>query len=161
MTERLDYLTVAPDSTKGLAELIRYVRRGTLPPLIVELVKVRISQINGCAYCLGIHVPRARRFGATRDQLDTLAAWQDSTVFSPQERAALAWAESVTLVAPNFVPDRDWEALSAQFTERERIELTIAIVEINAWNRLNVAFRKPPEFEPEAAPAPAPPTAGT
>ncbi len=158
MTERLDYLTVAPDATKGLAEMIRFVRRGTVPPRIVELVKVRVSQMNGCSYCLGVHVPRARRFGATRDQLDTLAAWRDSTAFSARERAALAWAESVTELTPALVPDAEWQTVSAEFTEHERIELTIAVVEINAWNRLNVAFRKPPEFEAETpAPTAAPP----
>ena len=159
MTSRLDYQAVSPESTRGLTEIARFVRRGSLAPKLLELVKVRASQINGCAYCLAIHVPRARRFGATAEQLDTLAGWPDSTVFSGAERAALAWTESVTLLIPGRVPDADWDGVRREFTDAQIVELTMAIVEINAWNRLQVAFRRPPEFEEPAGTVP-PPSAG-
>lgn len=154
MTARLDYEALAPEATNGLVEIARWVRSGPPEPALVELVKVRCSQINGCAYCLDVHVRRARRFHVTEAQLDTLAGWPDSTAFSEKEKAALAWAEALTLVASDHVPDAVWERARAQFTERELLALSLAIVEINAWNRLQVAFRRPPEFETGAAAGP-------
>lgn len=146
MKARIEYDVVAPDSTKGLTELQRFVREGTLPPLLVELVMVRASQINGCAYCLDIHSRRARRFGASPAQLDTLPAWNYSPAFSERERAALAWTESLTQVSVDHVPDPIWDQVKSEFSEREIVDLSIAIVEINAWNRLMTAFRTPPTF---------------
>ena len=143
---RLDYQELAPEATAGLTELSRFVRSGSLPKGLVELVKIRASQINECAYCLDIHLRKARRFQVPERQLDTLAGWRESTVFSAKERAALAWTEGLTTLLPDRVPDPLWEATRREFTERELVELTIAIVEINAWNRLQVAFRRPPEF---------------
>ncbi len=146
MPARIQYDVVAPDSTKGLTELVRFVRSGTLPPPLLELVMLRASQINACAYCLDLHFRRARRAGVPESQLDTLAAWTESPSFSERERAALTWTESLTLVSSDHVPDSTWDAVRTHFTEREVVELSIAIVEINAWNRLMIAFRTPPTF---------------
>jgi AhpD family alkylhydroperoxidase len=146
MSARIEYQTVAPDSTKGLTELARYVRGGVLPPQLVELVKIRASQINGCAYCLDLHYRRARRAGVPEAQLDTLAAWPESPVFSEKERAALTWTESLTQISLGHVPDSVWELVKAHFSEREIVDLSIAIADINAWNRLMIGFRTPPTF---------------
>jgi AhpD family alkylhydroperoxidase len=146
MSARIEYQVVAPDSTKGLDELARFVRSGSLPSTLIELVMIRASQINGCAYCLDVHYRRARRAGVPQPQLDTLSAWTVSPVFSERERAALAWTESLTLMFRDHVPDSAWEGVKAQFSEREVVDLSIAIVEINAWNRLMTAFRTPPTF---------------
>jgi len=146
MSARIEYEVVAPESTKGLTELARFVRSGTLPAPLVELVKVRASQINGCAYCLDVHYRRARRAGVPQPQLDMLAGWTNSPVFSEKERAALSWTESLTQVSLDHVPDSAWDRVKAQFSEREIVDLSIAIVEINSWNRLMIAFRTPPAF---------------
>lgn len=156
MPARIDYVAVSPESTKGLVELARYVRAGTLPLRLVELVKLRVSQINECAYCLDLHYRRARRAGVPEAQLDTLAAWTESPAFSAQERAALAWTESLTRVSVDHVPDAVWERVKSQFSEREIVDLSIVVVDINAWNRLMVGFRTPPTFgPPPTATAPA------
>ena len=146
MSARIDYQTVAPGSTQGLEELARFVRSGTLPPALLELVMIRASQINGCAYCLDVHYRRARRAGIPQSQLDTLPAWAESPAFSEKERAALAWTESLTLMFRDHVPDSSWDRVKTQFSEREVVDLSIAIVEINSWNRLMTAFRTPPTF---------------
>jgi AhpD family alkylhydroperoxidase len=162
MSARVEYDVVAPESTKGLTELARYIRGGVLPPPLIELVMLRASQINGCAYCLDLHHRRARRAGVPQAQLDTLAAWDESPAFSDKERAALAWTESLTRVWQDHVPDSAWERVRAHFTDREVVDLSIAIVDINSWNRLMLAFRTPPTFgsppKPGAnvAPPPAP-----
>jgi AhpD family alkylhydroperoxidase len=161
MTARIEYDVVAPDSTKGLTELTRFVRGGTLPPTLIELVKLWASQLNGCAYCLDIHSRRARRVGVPQAQLDTLPAWEESPAFSEKERAALAWTESLTQVWRDHVPDSVWDRVKAQFSDREIVDLSIAIVEINSWNRLMTAFRTPPTFGTTSKPsteAPAPRT---
>lgn len=146
MSTRIEYDVVAPESTKGLTELARFVRGGSLPAPLVELVFLRASQINGCAYCLDVHYRRARRAGVSQAQLDTLPAWDTSPAFSERERAALQWTESLTRVFRDHVPDAVWDAVKSQFTEREIVDLSIAIVEINSWNRLMTAFRTPPTF---------------
>lgn len=157
MPARIEYDRVAPDSTKGLTELMRFVRSGSLPPALLELVFLRASQINGCAYCLELHYRRARKMGVAEAQLDTLQGWEESPAFSERERAALAWTESLTRVSHGHVPDAVWTRLKAQFSERDIVDLSIAVVEINAWNRLMIAFRTPPTFGVKAA---SPPTAG-
>jgi AhpD family alkylhydroperoxidase len=157
MNARIEYDTVAPDSTKGLAELERFFRSGSLPPTLIELVMLRSSQLNGCAYCLDLHSRRARRAGVPQAQIDTLGAWSESPAFSERERAALSWTDSLTQIAVNHVPDSDWELVRAHFTPREIVELSIAVIEINAWNRLMIAFRTPPTFGMQHRP-PAPVT---
>lgn len=159
VTARMDYLVVAPESTKGLVETQRFVRAGSLSWPLLELIKLRVSQMNGCAYCLALHAARARKAGVPLSQQDTLAAWRQSTAFSPREQAALEWAEALTFVAEGHVPDSAWELVRAQFSEREIVELSMAVVDINSYNRLEIAFRRPPEFDhsaPPSAPPPAP-----
>jgi AhpD family alkylhydroperoxidase len=146
MPARILYDVVAPEATEGLTELARFVRAGPLPPMLVELVFLRASQINGCAYCLDLHSRRARRAGVPQAQLDTLEAWAESPMFSDRERAALAWTESLTRVWQDHVPDFAWDLVRAHFSDREIVDLSIAIAEINAWNRLMIAFRTPPTF---------------
>jgi AhpD family alkylhydroperoxidase len=155
MSARIEYDVVAPDSTKGLTEIARYVRSGPLAPTLVELVMLRASQINGCAYCLDLHYRRARRAGVPQAQLDTLPGWEESPAFSDKERAALAWTDSLTRVYKDHVPDSAWDLVKAHFSEREIVDLSIAIVEINAWNRLMIAFRTPPTFGLQGRPSPA------
>jgi AhpD family alkylhydroperoxidase len=150
--ERSNYADVAPDATHGLNEIERYVRASGLPPALVELVRVRVSQINGCAYCLALHTRRARKFGVSQAQLDTPEGWAESTVFSPREQAALRWAEALTRLSEGHVPDTDWVAANAGLTQRELVDLTMVVVQINSWNRIQIAFRRPPIFE---TPAPA------
>ncbi len=146
MSGRLDPKKVAPDATHGLVEIARFVRSGPLPPSLLELVKVRASQMNACAYCLALHTDRARKFGVPQRQLDLLDAWRESTEFSPRERAALEWTEALTLVHRDQVPDAAWETVKSAFGEREIVDLTLAIVEINSWNRIQIAFRRPLDF---------------
>jgi AhpD family alkylhydroperoxidase len=146
MSARIEYDVVAPDATKGLTEIARYLRSGPLPPTLVELVRLRASQINGCAYCLDLHYRRARRAGVPQAQLDTLQGWDESPAFSDKERAALAWTESLTRVYKDHVPGSVWDIVRAHFSEREIVDLSIAIADINAWNRLMIAFRTPPTF---------------
>jgi AhpD family alkylhydroperoxidase len=153
MPARIDYEAVAPNATKGLTELARYIRSGSLPQTLVELVRLRASQINGCAYCLDLHYRRARRAGVTEAQLDTLPAWRESPSFSERERAALQWTECLTRVAQEHHSDSAWEVVRAQFSEREIVDLSIAIADINAWNRLMIAFGTPPTFGTKTGPS--------
>jgi len=159
MPARIDYQAAAPDATKGLTEIARYVRSGSIPQPLVELVMLRASQINGCAYCLDLHYRRARKAGVPEAQLDTLPAWRESPSFSARDRAALTWTEALTRVSGDHVSDADWDAVKAQFSEREIVDLSIAIIDINSWNRLMIAFRTPPTFGlkgPSAPPTPDP-----
>ena len=114
---------------------------------LLELLNVRISQINGCAYCLVMHTNDARKQGETDDRMHLLNAWREAPVFSERERAALAWAEAITLVAEGHVPDDVYEAALRQFSEKELVDLTLATVAINGWNRLAIAFRATPQVK--------------
>ena len=108
---------------------------------IRELVKMRVSQINGCAYCLNLHAPEARAAGVSQQKLDVLPAWRESPVFDAKERAALAWSEALTRLETTNAPDTDYQMLADAFDDRERVELTLIITTINAWNRFAVGFR--------------------
>ncbi|MCC7286207.1 MAG: carboxymuconolactone decarboxylase family protein, partial [Burkholderiaceae bacterium] len=108
---------------------------------ILELVKMRVSQINGCAYCLDMHSKDARAAGETEQRLHVLAAWREAPFYSERERAALAWAEALTLVAKRGVPDALYEQVREQFSEKALVELTLAVIAINGWNRLAIGFR--------------------
>lgn len=141
METRLDYFHVAPDLMQGMVALERTVKGASLEDSLYELVKIRVSQINQCAYCLHMHTAEARAAGESEVRLYLLSAWRESSLYTPRERAALAWAEALTLIARNGAPDADYEALAAQFTERERVALTLLITTINAWNRIAIGFR--------------------
>ena len=159
---RLNYKAAFPAGYRAMVELGRVAGQSTLEPALLELVKLRASQLNGCAYCLDMHSKDARALGETQQRLDLLAAWREARVYSVRERAALGWCESITLLADTGSPDQAYDELSACFTPEEQVALTIAIVAINGWNRLAVGFRSPvgDYISPpqSAAATPAPPT---
>lgn len=141
MKTRIDYKGTAPDGIKAMWGLEKYVHQSGLEPLLLELVKTRASQINGCAYCIDMHTKDARAQGETEQRLYALPAWEETPFFSERERAALAWCEAVTRVADTHVPDDVFESARKHFTEKELVDLTLAVVAINGWNRLAIAFR--------------------
>ena len=144
MQPRIDARRSAPAAFQAISALEAYVRRTWhAEPILLGLLKMRASQLNGCAYCLDMHSKDARAHGETEQRLYALSAWRETPFFTDRERAALAWAEAVTLVAGG-VPDTVYEEARRHFTERELIDLTWAVVAINGWNRLNVAFRTMP-----------------
>lgn len=152
MEARINYTKLPPEPVKALLALGRYLDGCGLEHRLLELVKIRASQINGCACCLDMHTQDARAAGETEQRLYTLSAWRDTPFFTDRERAALAWAEAVTLVAGG-VPDAVYQEARRHFTERELIDLTWAVVTINGWNRLNVAFRTVPgAYKPQLRP---------
>jgi AhpD family alkylhydroperoxidase len=127
-----------------MTALQSYVDRSSVEQSVRLLLAIRASQINGCAFCLHMHMRDARKAGETQERLEVVSAWREVPLFTDRERAALAWAEAVTLVADSHVPDEVYEAARAEFTEQELVDLTMAAVAINGWNRLMVAFRIPP-----------------
>lgn len=141
MKPRLEYGKVAPGVTEAMSKLEVYVRQSGLEHPLLELVKMRASQINGCAYCLDMHTKDARAAGETEQRLYTLSAWHEAPFFTERERATLAWTEAVTRVADTHVPDEVYELARKHFSEKELVDLTLAVIAINGWNRLNVAFR--------------------
>lgn len=141
MSARMNYYRAAPAAMKAMTALEEATKGLSIAEPIRELVKMRVSQINGCAYCLNLHAPEARAAGVSQQQLDVLSAWRESPAFDARERAALAWAEALTLLEATGAPDADYELLSSSFDERERVELTLIITTINAWNRFAVGFR--------------------
>jgi AhpD family alkylhydroperoxidase len=143
--ERLDYRKIAPEAFGILGQLSDYGRGCGLDPALVELVKLRASQINGCANCVQLHAGSLRKLGESETRLQLVVVWREAPCFSAQERAALDWAEAVTLVADSQVPDAVFAAARAHFTDKELVDLTFAIVTINAHNRLAVAFRRVPQ----------------
>lgn len=144
MKERLDVYATAPDGYKAMLGLETYVARSGLDHTIVELVKMRASQINGCAFCLDMHSADARKHGESERRLHVLPAWREVSWFNERERAALAWTESLTLLAQTQAPDADYEAVRKVFSDKEIADLTLLIVAINGWNRLSVGLRKQP-----------------
>lgn len=126
-----------------MSELERVVRRSSLERKLLELVKVRASQINGCAYCLDMHTKDAQAIGEDGQRLHLVAAWREAPGFSPRERTALAWCETLTLLPETGAPDEAYEELNRCFIPEEQVALTLAIVAINGWNRLAVGFRSP------------------
>ena len=151
MTSRLDANRLAPDGRQAMAGLQAYVNRSGIESTLLELVKIRASQINGCAFCLAMHVRDARAQGEREARLDLLPAWREAPLYTARERAALAWAEAVTLITDGHVPDAVYEAARREFGDKELVDLTYAVVAINGWNRLAIAFRKPPEVADAAA----------
>lgn len=142
MKKRLNYETVAPQAIKGMLELEKYVAGSGLELSLYELVKMRASQINGCAYCLDMHSKDARKAGETEQRLYLLSAWRETSFFTERERAALAWTEAMTLISENDISDALYQEVTEHFSEKEHVALTMAIVAINGWNRLAIGFRK-------------------
>lgn len=139
--DRLNYSKVAPEGLNGLLEIEKYVAASGLDRTIFELVKLRASQINGCAYCLDMHSKDARAEGETEQRIYLLNAWRETSFYTEKERAALEWTEALTLISENEVSDILYQKVAAHFEEKELMALTMAIVSINGWNRLAIAFR--------------------
>lgn len=152
MTHRIDYAKASPEGYKAFGAVYVTLLKGDLPKQLIDLVYLRVSQINGCAYCLDMHSKALRKAGEGQQRLDAVAGWREAHgLFSPREQAALAWAEALTLVAQTRqVPDAIYEAVKAQFDDRELVDLTLAIGSINSWNRLAVGFAKGPEPDAES-----------
>ena len=144
MQTRIDLMHVNPGVVQVMLGLERQVRQAGLDLKLLDLVRMRASQINGCAYCLDMHSKDARAKGETEQRLYGLDAWRETPYFSDRERAALEWTEALTLVAETRVPDDVYERVREQFSEDELVHLSLAIVAINGWNRLNVAARTVP-----------------
>jgi AhpD family alkylhydroperoxidase len=141
---RMSYGKVAPGVLAAMQGLESCLNESGLEPKLRELVKVRASQINGCAYCLDMHTQDARTLGETEQRLYALTAWQETPFFTERERAALLWTEKVTLISVDHVPDEVYEQVRPHFTDEELVNLTLAIVAINGWNRLAISFRSVP-----------------
>ncbi|HWG42397.1 MAG TPA: carboxymuconolactone decarboxylase family protein [Gemmataceae bacterium] len=144
MQPRIEYDKVAPEAIKPMLSLEGYIRRCGLEPALLELIKLRASQINGCAYCIDMHTKDARAHGETEQRLYALNAWRETPFYTDKERAALAWTEAVTRVADTHVPDEVYEQVRQHFGEKELVDLTLAIVAINSWNRIAISFRAVP-----------------
>jgi AhpD family alkylhydroperoxidase len=144
MEPRLHYGKAAPGAVKAMRGLEAYLEQCGLEPSLLELVKLRASQINGCAYCVDMHSLDARAGGETEQRLYNLPVWQDTPFFSDRERAALLWTEKLTLVSVDHVPDQVYEQVRPHFSDQELVDLTLAIATINAWNRLAISFRAVP-----------------
>ncbi len=140
---RIDYAHVMPEAPRAMMGLQRVVDSSGLDPKLLERVKVRASQINGCAHCLDMHTKDARALGETEQRLYLVAAWREAPVYTPRERAALAWCESLTLLPQTGAPDEVYEEVAREFSPEEIVALTLAIVAINGWNRLAVGMRSP------------------
>jgi len=149
MQARLDIQKTAPGAVQAMLALESYIRKSRLEPSLLELIKMRASQINGCAYCLDMHSKDARAHGETEQRLYALNAWRETPFFTDRERAALAWTEAVTEVSKSHVPDSVYDEVRQRFTDEELVTLTLAIANINSWNRLAISFRAVPgDYQP-------------
>jgi AhpD family alkylhydroperoxidase len=137
----MNFYQAAPDTIKALNALETHIQSTGLEKSLIELVKIRASQVNGCAFCINMHTEDARKRGEIEQRIYLLNAWRESPLYSDRERAALAWTESVTLISATHAPDDVYEQVRAQFSEEETVNLTMLIATINAWNRLAISFR--------------------
>jgi AhpD family alkylhydroperoxidase len=153
MQQRIDITKVSPVALQAASALQGYVDQSGLDAKLRELIKIRASQINGCAYCLAMHTREARKIGESDERMHLLDAWRETPIFSARERAALAWTEAITLVAQDHVPDEVFDEVRKHFSEKEIIDLTAAATAINMWNRLAIALRAPPQVESRKAAA--------
>lgn len=149
---RIDYARVAPGALRAMYGLEQYARTSGLEVGLLELVKLRASYLNGCAYCVDMHTKDARLEGETEQRLYATPVWRETPFFTPRERAALAWTEAVTEVGRSGVPDAVFAEAREHFTEAELVNLTLAIIAINGWNRLAISFRaEPGSYQPDAS----------
>jgi AhpD family alkylhydroperoxidase len=144
MTQRIDYQKQSPEFFKKFAEFGNAIKHSSIEESIHDLVNIRASQINGCTFCLDMHVKEATLRGERPLRIHHVAAWRESTLFEPRERAALAWTEALTQLSPQGVSDDVYERVRAHLSEKELTDLTYLVMSINAWNRINVAFRPLP-----------------
>jgi AhpD family alkylhydroperoxidase len=153
MSQRIDITKVSPTAIKAMFGLQAAVNSNSLEPELVMLITMRASQINHCAYCIDMHFKDAKAMGESDERLYMLDAWRESPLYSPRERAALLWCETLTLVADRGAPDDVFDEVREQFSDEEISELTLAVVTINAWNRINVGFRtEPGKYQPGKMP---------
>ncbi len=152
MTTRFDLRSASPSGYAAMLGLNAHVRANGLDPSLRELIKIRVSQINACAFCIAMHVAEARRLGIGEQRLHLLAAWREAPIYRADERSALAWAEALTTLPGGEFIDEAYALACAQFTPPQIAELALAVVEINAWNRLMIAARTPPMIDPAASP---------
>lgn len=151
MTQRLNYTQASPEGFKAIRSLQEHVEGSGLEHSLLELVKMRASQINGCAFCLDMHSKDARAAGESEQRLYLLDAWRESPFYNARERAALAWTEALTLISASEVSDALYDEASQQFNEKELVDLSLAIIAINGWNRLAIPFRSEPgHYQPGA-----------
>ena len=141
MAPRIDYTKVGSGALRAMYGLEKYLAESSIEKPLRELIKVRASQINGCAYCIDMHWKDVRAGGETEQRLYGLVAWREAPYYSERERAALAWTEELTLIAEHHVSDKLYEQTRRQFSEQELVDLTLAVVTINAWNRIAISFR--------------------
>ena len=152
MQPRIDFTKVAPDALKAVLALETYVHRSGIEPSLLDLIKIRSSQINGCAYCIDMHTKDARARVETEQRIYALDAWRETPFYTDRERAVLAYAEAVTLVHQGHVPDFVFAEVRKHFSEAELVNLTLAIATINVWNRLAISLRSVPgEYQPAVA----------
>ena len=153
MQQRIDVTKVSPAAYQAVAALQSYVDQSGLDARLRELIKIRASQINGCAYCLAMHTRDARKLGESDERMHLLNAWREAPLYTARERAALGWTEAITLVAQGHVPDAVFDEVRKHFSEKEIVDLTAAAVAINSWNRIAIALRAPPQVESKRAAA--------
>lgn len=150
MSSRINPYTAAHEAMKAVYAFNEATRRNSLEPKLVELVKTRASQLNHCAFCLEMHTREAREIGETEARLYLLSAWRESSLYTPRERAALAWTEALTNLSETAAPDADYELAHSCFSDEELVELTLVIAMINVWNIFGVGFRRPHAVPKEA-----------
>ncbi len=151
MTRRIEFENAAPGAMKAMLALEQYVRASGIEPRLLELVRLRASYVNGCAYCVDMHTKDARVAGESEQRLHAVPVWRETPFFTPRERAALAWTEAVTELGHSGVPDPLLEEARRHFTDAELVNLTIAVIAINGWNRLAVSFRaEPGSYQPRS-----------
>jgi len=144
MEQRLNFYQACPDAMKAMVGLEHHIGKSSLEKPLMELVRLRASQINGCAYCVALHSSDARKAGESERRLAAVVVWRETPFFTDRERAALDWAEALTLISQTHVPDEVWERVKPHFTPEELVDLTLLVSTINAWNRFAIAFRKTP-----------------
>ena len=150
MAERMNYAKAFPQGTDAVLGVEKAVRESGLEPSLLELVKTRASQLNGCAFCIDMHTKDARAAGETEQRLYALSAWRETPFFTPRERAALAWTEAVTNIQQGHAPDEVYEEARREFDEPALVRLTLAIAQINTWNRIAIACRaEPGNYQPK------------
>lgn len=147
MEHRINYSKIGLKAIKGLQELETYVENSGMEKSLIELIRLRASQINGCEYCVGLHTEDALQSGESRKRLDNINSWRQEDIYSDREKAALAWTEALTLISQNEISDVFYEEVRTYFDEQELITLTIAINAINSWNRLAISFRTPAKIK--------------
>ena len=145
MQPRLNFYTASPNAIKVMRNAEEFIAKSSIEKPLAELVRLRASQINGCAFCVDMHTTDARKGGETERRLATVVTWRETPFFTDRERAALEWTEALTLISHDHVPDAVWEAVRPHFSDEELVDLTLLVSAINAWNRFAISFRKMPE----------------